>query len=933
MKHANWKTLAVLAALTLIFVFAPALTGETAKAEDHIVESIEISNLLEPVIGEKPDTYYIYKAGVYVSDSQRNTDGWRRGVLWVDETTNTAMAATDTFTGGHTYSVKLEFFARNDYTFTDSAGKLVTTASVRGKQAEVILVNSQNVYVKFTFPTLTIHVDNVSFSDLDQPKVGKTPDYDVTFSATGCRMEDKTEGVWKNGIKWINTTDSVEMMPTDTFKEGKTYQVCFSLVLEDGYAFTNSVGGLGFHNSVNGGYGGDVKDLGTDKTNVGVFYQFPKLDLETIKKAAITDVEAPKMGAAPDYDVTVEGEYFKKDKTDNYWKNGVKWYDETTEQDMKPTDTFIGGHRYRVTVALSADTGYAFAYSSGSLAVTGTINNNRANAVLDGRTYVEYSYTFPKLDMEPIVSIVITDLDVPEIESTPDFEITLNGEGIQLENNPDEGWFNGVQWWDYSTGTFMTASDRFKPKGRYRVSFSLSPLEGYSFFTLTGISTVKTCTINEERVNAQKDGDRNITLKYDFSTLPGVINNASIYGVDEPVAGETPDFEFSWGGGWGVDREKADITWIDTATGSSLSETDTFEGGHVYKVRVTVYATDDAAFAKGLDGEATLFRFNEMLVTEFGKFTSASVEVEYTFPEVSEATVPAEPAVKIIDSVDIAITPPEAGQNPSFEVTLTGEGCHMSEDENEVWVHGVMYMDQTAYTTVTAADVFGEGETYEAHFSISADEGYSFFNDAHELVTTFTINGEAPWHVGDYDPYAPSRIHIQGLFATEGEAHLFPVDFAGFTEYGGGMFLVSGGDVVTEANGVVQDPDCPEVWYFCANGQVQLNYSGLAEYGGKWFFLSNGILNTSYTGVVNYDGARFIVAAGRLLDEYNGLIQDPNTGLWYYVAGGQVADYTGLVMYDGAWFYVIDGELATGYNGPVDYDGATFNVVGGQVVA
>ncbi|MBR4726437.1 MAG: hypothetical protein IK080_00935, partial [Clostridia bacterium] len=76
-----------------------------------------------------------------------------------------------------------------------------------------------------------------------------------------------------------------------------------------------------------------------------------------------------------------------------------------------------------------------------------------------------------------------------------------------------------------------------------------------------------------------------------------------------------------------------------------------------------------------------------------------------------------------------------------------------------------------------------------------------------------------------------------------------------------------------------------------------------------------------------------MIAAGRILREVNGLIQDPNTGLWYYVSAGQVADYTGLVMYDGAWCYVINGELALSYTGPVEYDGATFNVVGGQVVA
>ena len=86
-------------------------------------------------------------------------------------------------------------------------------------------------------------------------------------------------------------------------------------------------------------------------------------------------------------------------------------------------------------------------------------------------------------------------------------------------------------------------------------------------------------------------------------------------------------------------------------------------------------------------------------------------------------------------------------------------------------------------------------------------------------------------------------------------------------------------------------------------------------------------------GLVEYDGGRFMIAAGRILREVDGLIQEPNTGLWYYVAAGQVADYTTLVQYDGAWFYVINGELATDFTGEVEYDGAMFSVVAGQVVA
>ena len=162
--------------------------------------------------------------------------------------------------------------------------------------------------------------------------------------------------------------------------------------------------------------------------------------------------------------------------------------------------------------------------------------------------------------------------------------------------------------------------------------------------------------------------------------------------------------------------------------------------------------------------------------------------------------------------------------------------------------------------------------------------------------------------------------------------HLFDESITGFAQYGGGLFYVTGGDVITAANGLQNDPNNPSVWYFCANGQVQLQHTGLAEYGGQWFYINNGVLDTNKRGIVNYDGGQFMIAAGRILREANGLIQDPNTGTWYFVSAAQVAsNYRGLALYDEHWFYVWDGVFQSNAEGYVEYDGATFYVSGGMV--
>ncbi|MBP3296580.1 MAG: hypothetical protein J6M27_08360, partial [Lachnospiraceae bacterium] len=161
--------------------------------------------------------------------------------------------------------------------------------------------------------------------------------------------------------------------------------------------------------------------------------------------------------------------------------------------------------------------------------------------------------------------------------------------------------------------------------------------------------------------------------------------------------------------------------------------------------------------------------------------------------------------------------------------------------------------------------------------------------------------------------------------------------YTGFADYDGGKFYVTNGKIDTTKNGVVIDPhSAPDyVWYFLANGQVQMQHTGLAEYDSEWFYIEKGKVATDMNAFVDYDGGKFAVGAGRIISEYSGLMQDPQntkTGDWYFFANGQAqTQYTGLAFYDEKWFYVIKGKLTEDYTGDVEYDGESFNVVNGMV--
>ena len=104
--------------------------------------------------------------------------------------------------------------------------------------------------------------------------------------------------------------------------------------------------------------------------------------------------------------------------------------------------------------------------------------------------------------------------------------------------------------------------------------------------------------------------------------------------------------------------------------------------------------------------------------------------------------------------------------------------------------------------------------------------------------------------------------------------------------------------------------------------------------------IKNGELDKDANGLYTYktdegEGV-FLFAAGRLRTDVSGLWQDHYgtygpADTWYFLADGQVVDFTGVAEYNGSFFVVEKGVFNNSYNGTIDYDGATFNVVNGQL--
>ena len=156
----------------------------------------------------------------------------------------------------------------------------------------------------------------------------------------------------------------------------------------------------------------------------------------------------------------------------------------------------------------------------------------------------------------------------------------------------------------------------------------------------------------------------------------------------------------------------------------------------------------------------------------------------------------------------------------------------------------------------------------------------------------------------------------------------FQDDYTGIYNYDGGEFYLKDGVLQSDVSGLTLVGD---TFYFLANGQVQRTdaYTG---YDGAFFHIVNGELDTELNGLVDYDGGKFLFTTGKLRSDVSGLWLNPADNVWYFLANGQVqTQYTGVALYDGEFFVVENGVFNNSYNGTIEHDGATFNVVNGQL--
>lgn len=171
---------------------------------------------------------------------------------------------------------------------------------------------------------------------------------------------------------------------------------------------------------------------------IAIHYEELKLN-PPVDSVSITGVDAPSVGAHPDFTVTPS--------SDAFYINGVYWTDVTTSShvNLKETDVFEAGHEYELEVWLRANEGYKFQTDSYDwIDISATIGGKEAEAVGSSiAAILTVSYTLNgqqagilgDVDLDGKVSI----LDATHIQMHLAKLITLTSEQLALADTDRDG--------------------------------------------------------------------------------------------------------------------------------------------------------------------------------------------------------------------------------------------------------------------------------------------------------------------------------------------------------------------------------------------------------------------------------------------------------------------------------------------------------------
>ena len=501
-------------------------------------------------------------------------------------------------------------------------------------------------------------------------------------------------------------------------------------------------------------------------------------DASIIKKVEITGVHTPYAGYRPDYGSRLGSTSYTYDdqmEGDPDVYNGKWWYDETEQEVVSPSDTFVLGHTYTFSVLLVPTEGYEFWVDNYNTPfLKATVNGEEAVVYdsLTGKYQAFIEYTFEPCDYNYEITKLNINVTEPAIGGYPDFNIDIETAGVVKDSLDSPYYIYGVAWYDCKTHTFMNPSDPFEEDGLYEVNIVLTTIGDYYFTTKNDKTNVTPYINGKEGVSdgAGANDSYKILVSYVFGDTREEVSYVEVTNIKEPAIGANPIFTAT------PANNKFTVTgiyWTDVTntTAVPMKETDKFQAGHTYSLEVWIRANDKYKFSTDEDGYIDIMALvggYQADVILPGSEISAELSLTFTL---SEET--------IVSFVDVMyVDAPFAGRTPDYDAFCVTRGCNVSKVE---WYD----VTEGRGTLMAEDDVFEAGRSYKVIVRVDAEGNYTYeLDDMGVNIAEGNINGQKAIAYSSYDntylelglAFAPcekdtskiiERIEVEGIDAPQ----------------------------------------------------------------------------------------------------------------------------------------------------------------------
>ena len=264
--------------------------------------------------------------------------------------------------------------------------------------------------------------------------------------------------------------------------------------------------------------------------------------------------------------------------------SGITWYDITAGKSVSAGDCFVAGHRYRVTLQLEASASYVFqTNSAGTPTLTTTLNGysvtpKKVSGQPRGRV-LEISYDFAACPN------VIKHLDVSI--APPYAGRTVSGNAILGSDTYQVYSYEDI-WYDKTTGKFLSTTDKFVDGHHYLLELWIKADGGYVFNTDKNLDPDMTATLNGNDIAVRRAyeqaADEVVSLYYDFGVLETYVDFVSVFNLEPPQPGFTPDLKAD--AQHPNQYEVTSVRW--TCNGTVMGAQEAFVAGKTYYVEINV---------------------------------------------------------------------------------------------------------------------------------------------------------------------------------------------------------------------------------------------------------------------------------------------------------------------------------------------------------